>query len=186
MTHSAEILNDCPLCQRRQTFFVERGRPQCSACGWMDEPVKPEADRFAVYQQARVFDCPRCARPTAYNTAAGHIACRECGYTGTDKQPASSRVPLGGGVWVDRDIEQCRLSDTRRGEPGGSSSKSYKQDKLKFVRLTPLVDDSTFGKKANNLDPKSQVIRVRGVEVSSEEAAEALREMIERELGGEQ
>lgn len=98
-----------------------------------------------------------------------------CGFVGNREEVANLQSQRNN---VQRDVADCLREDRRRGEPGSSNSKGpAKDDKLKRIRLRPLVDDSVVKSRIETVQSKSKLVKVTGLDSNTAEVMEALGEM---------
>lgn len=82
---------------------------------------------------------------------------------------------------IKADVLACLREDQAKGsgQGGSRSSRRNRDDKLSFRRLSRSYDDSILSVTPVRLE--SRIVRVRGIEVTAEEARTALAEILEEE-----
>lgn len=112
----------------------------------------------------------------------GYYQCRECNWQGPGSEVAPDpRTPGEEKDAEQRQIQQCRLEDERRGEKGrgGRSGKSRKgDDKLRTSTLRRSMDDSMVWSQSCAANPLSNVVKATGVRSTAEELRQAVGEWI--------
>ncbi len=112
----------------------------------------------------------------------GYYQCRDCNWQGSGSEVAPEpRTPGEERSALDRQIQQCRREDERRGEKGGGgrSGKSRKgDDKLRTGTLRRSMDDSLVWSMSRSTNPLNNVVKATGVQSTAEELRQAVGEWL--------
>lgn len=139
----------------------------------------------AIDEEGGIIACPSCGEGELVLVNADWHKCTACSFFGTAADAERIKA-IPETRRLQREIDECRLSDQRRGNRQGSRSKSYrKDDGLKGTSLRSTRSEDVVSISAPvSMAPKSEFIHVRGV--PQELLRAAIDALVVEEVSGEQ